>query len=366
MSNHEHPPHGDEPTPDHEIGPDRERLEPWEIDLTGAVSQDDSQRDVINDAILEAQASGGEVPEWGARTIARFLANRIGGHDSHLHQFAVTGHGEPDRISAELAELYSAATTSEEERGWINWLGTYLINRSPTPTATVEHGLPEPGTVEVPITGSALDKVTRYLRHAFTEADARGEAITADDARAIATLLAPLLGSASEISRFAETGEADHQNLLVECQALKGRTYATPEISDSWIPRLEQHLARNPPLPRSDLTDSDGQRLTGAAAEGVRDHGDAFRAYLSLNDIDPTREDLTESFHEFYLGAFASMDQLLDELTEVTSWEGALAELASQWGIDELVLLDREKVARIARDTWDLVKIKGRLYVFTK
>lgn len=365
MSNHDHPPHGDEPTPDHELGPDRERLEPWEIDLTGAVPQDDSQRDVITDAIGEAQGTGGEVPEWGARTIARFLANRIGGH-SHLHQFAVTGGAEPDQISAELAELYSAATTSEEEREWINCLGTYLINRAPTPPAIPEHGPPEPATVEVPITGSALEKVTHYLRHAFTEADARGEAITADDARAIATLLAPLLGSASEIGRFAETGEADHQDLLLECQALKHRAYATLEIPDSWIPRLEQHLARNPPLPRTDLTGPDGHGLTGAAAEGVRDHGDAFRAYLSLDDIDPTRENLTESFHEFYVGAFASMDQLLDELTEVRAWEGAIAELAGKWGIDELVSLDREKVAHIAHDTWDIVKIKDRFYAFAK
>ena len=106
--------------------------------------------------------------------------------------------------------------------------------------------------------------------------------------------------------------------------------------------------------------------LTGAAAEGVRDHGDAFRAYLTLEDIDPTRDDLTESFHEFYVGAYASMDQLLNELTEVSAWEGALAELASKWGIDELVSLDRDKVARIARNTWDIVEIKGRLYVFAK
>lgn len=365
MSNHEHPPRGDEPTPDHELGPDRERLEPWEIDLTGAVTQDDSQRDVINDAILEAQGSGGEVPEWGARTIARFLANQIGGHNSHLHQFAATGHAEPDQISRELAELYNAASTSAEERSWINWLGTYLINRPATPTAT-EHELADPATSDVPITGSALEKVTHYLQHAFTEADARGEAITADDARAIATLLAPLLGSATEMGRFAETGEADHHDLLLECQVLKGRRYATTEIPDSWIPRLEQHLARNPPLPRSDLAGPDGHELTGTAAEGVRDHGDAFRAYLSLADIDPSREDLTESFHEFYVGNFASMDQLLDELTEVTAWEGAIAELAGKWGIDELVSLDRDKVQRIARDTWDIVEIQGRLYAFTK
>lgn len=364
MTNHEHPSTGDEPTPHELVGPEREQLGPGEIDLTSSVPQDDSLRDVITDAIAEARSSGGEVPTWGPRTIARHLANRSGDRASHLHHFAVVGWADPDRISGELAELYSAASTTAEEREWIDWLGTYLLNR-PDPSRVIEQGaehVPVPGNAL--IGGSALDKVSHYLRQAFQDADARGEAIGADDARVIATLLAPLLGPDSELSRFAETGEGDHHHLLLECLALTGRTQATPEISGSWIPRLEQYLARHPAA--SAPAAADAEPTTAAAAEGIREYGDAFRAYLALDDVDPASDDLLQTFTEFYIGAFASMDDLLDELTEIRDWEHAIAELAGQWGIDDLVSLDRRKVEHVARLTWDIVELNGRYFVFTK
>lgn len=366
MTNHEHPNNGNEPTPRGPLGPDPEGLESWDSDLTGTVPQDNSQRDVINDAILEATSSGSEIPDWGARTIARYLANRSGDRDSHLHHFAVAGRADPDRISRELAELYSTASTTAEEREWINWLGTYLLNR-PDPSRVIEEGAEHvlvPG--DAPVGGSAVDNVSHYLQEAFRAADARGEAISADDARAIAALLAPLLGTDSELARFAQTGEGDHHQLLLECLALTGRTRATPEIGDSWIPRLEQYLARNPQLPDPESTGMDAEPTTGQAAEGIRRHGDAFRAYLALDDVDPSRDDLLQSFTEFYVGSFASMDDLLEELTEIRDWERAIAELAGHWGIDDLVSLDRSKVEHIARLTWDIVELDGHLYAFSK
>lgn len=60
------------------------------------------------------------------------------------------------------------------------------------------------------------------------------------------------------------------------------------------------------------------------------------------------------------------MNQLLDELTEITAWESDIADLAGKWGIDELVHLNRDKIAQTARATWDIVEIKGRYFVFTK
>ncbi|MGN6330302.1 MAG: hypothetical protein ACTHOD_01465 [Motilibacteraceae bacterium] len=352
MTNHEHPHADDEPTPREPVGPDREQLGPGEIDLTGSVPQDDSLRDVISDAIVEAHASGGEVPEWGARAIARYFANGSGDPGSSLHHFAVTGRAEANRIWHELAALYSAPTTSAEELEWIDWLSTYVINRL--------------DPADAPVTGSALEKVSHYLQEAFRAADARGEAINRDDARAIAALLAPLLGTDSELARFAETGEGDHQQLLLECLALTGRPTATPVIRDQWIPRLEQYLARNPRRPDLEPASMEPESPTGPAAEGIRQHGDAFRAYLSLDDVDPSRDDLVQTFTEFYIGAFASMDDLLDELTEIRDWERAIAELAGQWGIDDLVSLDRSKVEHVARLTWDIVELNGLLYVFAK
>lgn len=217
----------------------------------------------------------------------------------------------------------------------------------------------------VPVTGSALEKMSHYLRAAFREADARGEAIGRDDARAIAALLAPLLGTESELADFAETGDGDHHQLLLECLVLTGRTRATPEIGDLWIPRLEQYLARNPPHHDPELADEHAEP-TGLAAEGIRQHGDAFRAYLALDDVDPASDDLLQTFTDFYVGTFASMDDLLDELTEIRDWERAVAELAGRWGIDDLVSLDRRKVEHVAQITWDIVELNGRLYAFTK
>jgi hypothetical protein len=235
------------------VGPDRENLQPGEIDLTGATQQEDDLRDVIGDAILEAETSGGEIPTWGARTIARALANRLGSSDTALHHYALSGLADPDKISRELAEVYSDPNSSPEARSWVNWLSTYMVNRPPD-----------------------------------TDADRRG---TVD------------------------------------------------AVEEATSPQVEQGLA---------------------------EHGDAFRAYLGLPDVDESAVDLLETFHEFYIGAYPHIDALLDDLTEVRDWESAIDELAARYGIDGLVSLDRSKVEPIARETWDIVEVGRRLYVFTK
>lgn len=100
--------------------------------------------------------------------------------------------------------------------------------------------------------------------------------------------------------------------------------------------------------------------------EGIREQGDAFRAYLQLSDIDPDRDDLLRTFHEFYIGEFISMEALLDELTEIRDWTNALHEVARTWGIDGMVSLDRVKIEAMTHETWDIVEMGGRLYVFAK
>ena len=286
-----------ERTPGDSNRPEHERLEPWEIDLTGSTEQDDSLRDVIGDAIHEATAAGGEIPEWGARTMARALANRLPDATSALHSFAVTG--------------------------------------------------------------TALEKVSHYLRHAFAEADRQETAISEDDARAVASLLAPVAGPDSAMRQFADTGSADPELLRTECQQLQAHSWHTPDATE-WLRRLSQHLAV------TGSASSPERPLPEQAAEGLREHGDAFRAYLRLPDIQADRDDLVEAFHEFYVGSFPTMDALLDQLTEVRDWEHALGELAGQWGIDGLVSLDRRKVERVARETWDIVELNGHFYVFDK
>src|SRR5690349_8882847 len=99
----EHQPTNPDRDPD---TPESERLWPGEIDLTGVVEQEDSLRDVIGDAFYEAEQSGGEVPEWGARTLARALADRLDNPQiGALHHFAVTGKSDKEAIGLELARL---------------------------------------------------------------------------------------------------------------------------------------------------------------------------------------------------------------------------------------------------------------------
>jgi hypothetical protein len=113
--------------------PEREQLWPGEIDLTGAVDQDAALHDVISDAIIEAEASGGDVPDWGARTIARALANRLGSPPGALHHYAVTGNIHLPDLAAELAQLYES-DDSEVQR-WTTLLGRYLTNQPNTAAA---------------------------------------------------------------------------------------------------------------------------------------------------------------------------------------------------------------------------------------
>lgn len=107
--------------------PEHERLQPGEIDWTGVVNQPDDLLDLIGDAMIEAQATGGEVPDWGARAMARHLANYQQASHSALHQFAVMGEADADRVALELAELWKAPKLPRDISTCIDWLGTYLI-----------------------------------------------------------------------------------------------------------------------------------------------------------------------------------------------------------------------------------------------
>jgi hypothetical protein len=108
--------------------PERERLDPGEIDLTGAVRQDGALRDVIGDALVEMQSSGGTLPDWGARVIARVLANRQETQASALHHFAVTGKAELSSIAPELESL--RGSDNRETADLASLLGDYLVRQA--------------------------------------------------------------------------------------------------------------------------------------------------------------------------------------------------------------------------------------------
>lgn len=230
-------------------GPERERMDPGEIDLTGVVPQDDALADAIGDAIHEAQETGSEVPAWAAWTLARALANeRNDPFSGALHHFAVTGKADPEAMTRELADLYQA-TTDERIREWINWLGTYVIRLADEPTSQAAESDHDTELPDAPDIGKSPEEFKAAMQRAFAEADARGEAITAETARDLARLLAIFLDPDSEMARFADTGDGHPVRLSQECQTVRQLTEHTPGASE-WITRFEQHLAHRGDLGR--------------------------------------------------------------------------------------------------------------------
>lgn len=348
----EQPPHN----PDDDV-PEQERLWPGEIDFTGSVAQDDALVDVIYDAISEVEGTEDPVPEWGARTLARALANELPDPQSGaLHHFAITGRVDKLAIGTELMNLYTS-TRSDEIVEWIAQLDRYITNL-PTDDAT-EPTEPDPSQLpseEVPIDGTPLDQVRAYLRIAFAEADERGKPISTDDARAIATMLGPLLPPDAAIRRFADTGETEPA-VLEECQRLVGRNWRSPDLH-TWAVRLEQYLSAH-------ASSEDGQD-SSQVADSLREHGDAFRAFLKLPDANPDSPDLLDRFRAFYIGTYPSMDALLTDLTEITLWREAISELGKYLGIRGYIQLDTAQIEAMARETWDIVQVGQAFYVFNK
>lgn len=362
-------------SPDEEpAGPEDEQLYAGEIDLTGVVRQDEPLADVIGDALAEAEGDG-TLPEWGARSMARALANeRDDPLSGALHHYAITGHADPEAIARELIDLYEA-TTDGESREWINWLGVHVI-RMPDQASQAQQVTADETASDA---GSSSEAFGKRLRQMFAEADARSEPISSADAQALATLLSIFLDPGSQMARFADTGDANPVELSQECQAVRHRTEHLPG-ADRWIAYFEQHLAsrsdlgrqhhaesasadRQPPhaptapTPADDKTkDAQTEQGSRQAQEGIRRHGDAFHAYLSLADVDPQQDDLLQSFLTCYVGVFESMDTLVNSLVM-----GAISEVErAQWAADGVSLED------LARSVWDIVDISGKLYVFNQ
>lgn len=169
-------------------------LYPSEIDLTGVVRQDDALNDVIGDAIGEARADG-VLPDWGARTIARALANEC--HDplnGALHHFAVTGRFDPAVLADELIDLDESHNDPElHER--VFWLDMYVASKVEAarradvnveaPSPLVDQGVAEHGDafrafLRLPDTNAAEDDLLECFTDFYLGVYDSMDAIMAD------------------------------------------------------------------------------------------------------------------------------------------------------------------------------------------
>lgn len=88
-------------------------------------------REEISDGLIDASRSGGEIDEPTAKRIAHALGAAIG-PNSALADYANGGAGDYEQLREEYLSLYTDPTTPEEIRSWIDWLGTYLVQRENT------------------------------------------------------------------------------------------------------------------------------------------------------------------------------------------------------------------------------------------
>ncbi len=217
---------------------------------------------------------------------------------------------------------------------------------------------------------SPAQQVRHYLHVSFQEADRLGRPIDHDVARAVATLLAATVPPPSALRQYAASGHPDIESIRQECRQLVIRTTISAERLE-WAQRLDQYLST---LGAAGIEadaepahqERGGHHSARTVADGIAQHGDAFRAFLELSDTDRRSTRLLDDFVAAYVGTFETMDALIEGLTEIRYWQTALDEFADQHGLHGLVSIDRAAITRFATQVWDIVRINGRLYVFNK
>lgn len=86
-----------------------------------------SDEELVNRAITEAREADTEIPDTAARVIASQLH---GGQFTALYSLASTGFIDEDRLPGELVAIYNDPETEPQVKEWVNWIGTYALNRA--------------------------------------------------------------------------------------------------------------------------------------------------------------------------------------------------------------------------------------------
>lgn len=219
-------------------------------------------------------------------------------------------------------------------------------------------------------------------------------------ARTIARALAHALDDNSPaLNTFARTGEGRRVDIEQEYFELY-TDERTPTIVRTWIDWLATYLFRRDypdakteatlPYDAAEVpgflvpdrvaiggsvtllrhpasqTETGGAMMISRLEPLLSEIGNAFRAYLELDDIDASREDILDRFRVDFAGDFKDVASAIDAITEIPGWERQLRSWAIERGLEGMVFIDRDKVELLARETWDIVDYKGRCYVFDK
>lgn len=245
-----------------------------------------------------------------------------------------------------------------------------MSNHEPTPTNNdpADSAPSSPEGQNIPRPAEQSVELSSIIDEAFAEAEASGGELPELSARAVAQSLADQY-DVPALRAFAESGDGDLEAISLEAMPIYNQPNCPPSVSRQidylltfLLNRSRSTVAPATPATR-ELTDTP---LSPHVSEGLAEHGDAFRAFLTLPDIDPDDPNVLDSFHEFYVGHFSTFESLLDGLTEIRLWERETEALADRHGIPGDIRLDMEAIEAHVRDTWDVVSYRGTLYVFDK
>ena len=256
-----------------------------------------------------------------------------------------------------------------------------------------------------------LQRLTRSAKHFETTIDAaielaseQGREIDDNTAALLAHVLSRGLGRDSALAEYARTRTGTPDILSAEYLRIYGHPQ-TPETVRGWINWLGTYLTtqlndndlesssgvdtaprpqflRPPKLLRSELTIS-GETVVlhlppnvdGPQIQTIVQHleslleieSPAFRAYLTLPDVDGSATNLVETFHEFYVGHFDTYGAMIFALSPLEEWQTALGQWTAENGLPhQAVTIDEGIVLEQVREVYDIVEKDGGFYAFNK
>jgi hypothetical protein len=251
---------------------------------------------------------------------------------------------------------------------------------------------------ERPRAAQAAERLQQEIEEGVTAAQAEHREIDFPTALHIAHALGRATSPDSALAEYGRLGQGQYELLREEYLALYGDASTPPEVR-TWIDWFGSHVLQKkhhgtlrrfsnehlpPTLDRllvptrleiggEDFTvhvpASHGQAAIDDLRETLEElhlHQDeALQAFLSLPDVSAMSGDIMESFHESYVATFESIEDAAHELLEVDELEKEVQEFAAERHLFiEAVTPDYEAFVERARDGYDLVEWKGRVYAF--
>lgn len=95
-------------------------------------------------------------------------------------------------------------------------------------------------------------------------------------------------------------------------------------------------------------------------------HGEAFRAFLLLDDVEATANNVEESFLDSFVGVYSSRKDVIHGFTEVDGFAEALAYIRKQFMGGEFVDLDMDGLWNQLGEVWDITILNGEFFVFAR